>query len=132
MVMLTVSYVYFQCSLSCGLGLQERLVECVNIEGEPSLDCRERRPASRRRCAGPCIPYSEVITGWTRIVSSLPKESDGFQVEEQILKNAVINQKEKDNYNDSHTAEFLEAKTANNARIFNSKCLFLLSFLFTV
>ena len=118
--------------MTCGFGLQERLVECVDITGQPSIDCRERRPASRRRCAGPCIPYTEEATGWTRIAFTLPKESDEFQMEEEILNSAVINQTETDIYNESHTAEFLEARTANNARKFNSKCIILLILLFSV
>ena len=113
------------------MGLQERLVECVNIKGEPSLDCRERRPASRRRCAGSCIPYTDEATGWTRIVSTLPKENGGSKVkgQEAQLHNTVISQKQTDIYNESQKEIFLETKASNYARKDKSSLLsFLLAF----
>ena len=113
------------------MGFQERLVECVNIKGEPSLDCRKRRPASRRRCAGPCIPSTDEATGWTRIVSTLPKENGENKVrdqEAQILK-TVLSQKQTDIYNESQKAIFLLTKASNKARKDKSS---LVSFLLTI
>uniref|UniRef100_A0A8C5P646 ADAM metallopeptidase with thrombospondin type 1 motif 1 n=1 Tax=Jaculus jaculus TaxID=51337 RepID=A0A8C5P646_JACJA len=45
-----------ECSKSCGVGWQRRLVECRDINGKPASECaKEVKPASTRRCADlPC------------------------------------------------------------------------------
>lgn len=45
-----------ECSKSCGLGVQRRLVECRDINGQPASECaKEVKPASTRPCADlPC------------------------------------------------------------------------------
>ncbi|XP_077616325.1 A disintegrin and metalloproteinase with thrombospondin motifs 1 [Crocuta crocuta] len=45
-----------ECSKSCGLGWQRRLVECRDINGQPASECaKEVKPASTRPCADvPC------------------------------------------------------------------------------
>lgn len=43
------------CTVSCGNGLQKRLVECQNIEGHVTADCNSRdRPVALRSCGDPC------------------------------------------------------------------------------
>uniref|UniRef100_A0A5G2R7E9 A disintegrin and metalloproteinase with thrombospondin motifs 1 n=1 Tax=Sus scrofa TaxID=9823 RepID=A0A5G2R7E9_PIG len=45
-----------ECSKTCGLGVQRRLVECRDINGQPASECaKEVKPASTRPCADlPC------------------------------------------------------------------------------
>lgn len=45
-----------ECSKSCGFGLQRRLVECRDINGQPASECaKEVKPESTRPCADlPC------------------------------------------------------------------------------
>eukprot|EP00069_Balaena_mysticetus_P017244 bmy_10481T0 len=45
-----------ECSKSCGQGVQRRLVECRDINGQPASECaKEVKPASTRPCADlPC------------------------------------------------------------------------------
>ncbi|KAG5215662.1 hypothetical protein JEQ12_001238 [Ovis aries] len=45
-----------ECSKSCGLGVQRRLVECRDINGQPASECaKEVKPASTRPCVNlPC------------------------------------------------------------------------------
>uniref|UniRef100_A0A8D2CYC6 ADAM metallopeptidase with thrombospondin type 1 motif 1 n=1 Tax=Sciurus vulgaris TaxID=55149 RepID=A0A8D2CYC6_SCIVU len=47
-----------ECSKSCGLGLQRRLVECRDINGQPASECaKEVKPASTRPCAEMPCPH---------------------------------------------------------------------------
>ncbi|XP_075398510.1 A disintegrin and metalloproteinase with thrombospondin motifs 1 [Tenrec ecaudatus] len=47
-----------ECSKSCGLGWQQRLVECRDINGQPASECaREVKPASTRPCADVPCPH---------------------------------------------------------------------------
>lgn len=43
------------CSVSCGRGIQRRLVQCLQPDGKPGLDCdSSQRPAATRVCGDPC------------------------------------------------------------------------------
>ena len=48
----------FQCSKSCGAGIQSRIVSCVNSRGQPSSSCdRSMEPDFTRPCNnGECLP----------------------------------------------------------------------------
>ncbi|XP_033833428.1 A disintegrin and metalloproteinase with thrombospondin motifs 15-like [Periophthalmus magnuspinnatus] len=50
-----VSGSWDKCSVSCGTGLQKRLVQCQSIEGRPAADCHStERPLAVRACGDPC------------------------------------------------------------------------------
>lgn len=43
------------CSVTCGNGLQKRLVQCQSMEGRPAADCDSAdRPVAVRACGDPC------------------------------------------------------------------------------
>ncbi|XP_045357526.1 A disintegrin and metalloproteinase with thrombospondin motifs 1 [Leopardus geoffroyi] len=47
-----------ECSKSCGLGWQRRVVECRDINGQPASECaKEVKPASTRPCADVPCPH---------------------------------------------------------------------------
>lgn len=44
-----------ECSVSCGSGLQRRLVQCLDSDGRPATDCdAAQRPNAMRSCGDPC------------------------------------------------------------------------------
>lgn len=44
-----------ECSVTCGNGLQRRLVQCVGADGTPGTDCDPaKRPSALRACGDPC------------------------------------------------------------------------------
>lgn len=50
-----VSGSWDKCSVSCGTGLQKRLVQCQSIQGRPAADCHSaERPTAVRTCGDPC------------------------------------------------------------------------------
>ncbi|CAL1570870.1 unnamed protein product [Knipowitschia caucasica] len=50
-----VSGSWEKCSVSCGTGVQRRLVQCQSIEGRTATDCHSaERPISARACGDPC------------------------------------------------------------------------------
>lgn len=50
-----VSGSWDKCSVSCGTGLQKRLVQCQSIHGHPAADCHSaERPTAVRTCGDPC------------------------------------------------------------------------------
>lgn len=43
------------CTVTCGNGLQKRLVQCLSMEGHTTIDCDgTERPVSVRACGDPC------------------------------------------------------------------------------
>lgn len=49
-----------QCSVTCGSGLQRRLVQCLRVDGKPGFDCDSaQRPAATRLCGDPCPEWRE-------------------------------------------------------------------------
>ena len=45
------------------------MVTCVDMRGGESRHCREKRPVSKRHCAGSCIAdYNTDYDGWTRVI----------------------------------------------------------------
>ncbi|XP_051257937.1 A disintegrin and metalloproteinase with thrombospondin motifs 15a isoform X1 [Dicentrarchus labrax] len=44
-----------ECSVTCGSGIQRRMVQCLRPDGKPGLDCDpSQRPSATRVCADPC------------------------------------------------------------------------------
>ncbi|XP_072302415.1 A disintegrin and metalloproteinase with thrombospondin motifs 15-like [Eucyclogobius newberryi] len=44
-----------KCSVTCGNGLQRRLVQCLRPDGKPGFDCEPtQRPSATRSCGDPC------------------------------------------------------------------------------
>ncbi|KAI1893462.1 hypothetical protein AGOR_G00123970 [Albula goreensis] len=44
-----------ECSVSCGSGLQRRLVQCLDPHGRPAINCdHTQRPNAMRACGDPC------------------------------------------------------------------------------
>lgn len=44
-----------QCSVTCGNGMQRRMVQCLRLDGKPGLDCDpSQRPPATRVCGDPC------------------------------------------------------------------------------
>ncbi|XP_067112776.1 A disintegrin and metalloproteinase with thrombospondin motifs 15a [Osmerus mordax] len=44
-----------ECSVTCGAGLQRRMVQCLGPDGEPRADCEPtQRPSATRVCGDPC------------------------------------------------------------------------------
>ncbi|KAJ0004433.1 hypothetical protein NQD34_010647 [Periophthalmus magnuspinnatus] len=44
-----------KCSVTCGNGLQRRLVQCLRPDGKPGFDCDPtQRPSATRMCGDPC------------------------------------------------------------------------------
>ncbi|KAG7237036.1 hypothetical protein INR49_032882 [Caranx melampygus] len=57
------------CTVTCGSGLQKRLVQCQSIEGRPAMDCDSAdRPIAVRVCGDPC-PVWDVGT-WSHCSKS--------------------------------------------------------------
>ncbi|XP_040907663.1 A disintegrin and metalloproteinase with thrombospondin motifs 15a [Toxotes jaculatrix] len=43
------------CSVTCGSGIQRRMVQCLRPDGKPGLDCdSSQRPSATRACGDPC------------------------------------------------------------------------------
>lgn len=50
-----ISATWEECSLTCGDGIQRRMVQCLKPDGTPGLDCDpSQRPAATRVCGDPC------------------------------------------------------------------------------
>lgn len=50
-----ISATWDKCSLTCGNGIQRRMVQCLKPDGKPGLDCDpSQRPAATRVCGDPC------------------------------------------------------------------------------
>uniref|UniRef100_A0AAV2J7U3 Peptidase M12B domain-containing protein n=1 Tax=Knipowitschia caucasica TaxID=637954 RepID=A0AAV2J7U3_KNICA len=48
-----------KCSVTCGNGLQRRLVQCLQPDGKPGFDCDPtQRPTAIRTCGDPCPEWS--------------------------------------------------------------------------
>ncbi|XP_030633969.1 A disintegrin and metalloproteinase with thrombospondin motifs 15 [Chanos chanos] len=48
-----------KCSVTCGNGLQRRLVQCLDSEGKPATDCDStQRPNAVRVCGDPCPTWN--------------------------------------------------------------------------
>uniref|UniRef100_A0A8C9Y0V0 ADAM metallopeptidase with thrombospondin type 1 motif 15 n=1 Tax=Sander lucioperca TaxID=283035 RepID=A0A8C9Y0V0_SANLU len=44
-----------KCSVTCGSGIQRRMVQCLRPDGKPGLDCDpSQRPSATRVCGDPC------------------------------------------------------------------------------
>lgn len=44
-----------QCSVTCGNGMQRRMVQCLRLDGKPGLGCDpSQRPPATRVCGDPC------------------------------------------------------------------------------
>lgn len=57
------------CTVTCGSGLQKRLVQCQSVDGRPAVDCDGAdRPVSVRACGDPC-PMWDVGT-WSHCSKS--------------------------------------------------------------
>uniref|UniRef100_A0A8C6L7E8 ADAM metallopeptidase with thrombospondin type 1 motif 15 n=1 Tax=Nothobranchius furzeri TaxID=105023 RepID=A0A8C6L7E8_NOTFU len=57
------------CTVTCGNGLQKRLVQCQSTEGQPAADCDStQRPVAVRACGDPC-PMWDVGT-WSHCSKS--------------------------------------------------------------
>ncbi|XP_004538000.1 A disintegrin and metalloproteinase with thrombospondin motifs 15 [Maylandia zebra] len=57
------------CTVTCGSGLQKRLVQCQSVDGRPAVDCDGAdRPVSVRACGDPC-PVWDVGT-WSHCSKS--------------------------------------------------------------
>ena len=86
------------------MGVQHRHVVCLNISGQASTMCLDKRPQSRRHCKGSCIEDSDSDYGWTKVI-------DGQQhsVYIDIEGNERIHVT-----NLTHKAEFLETAASNS------------------
>ncbi|XP_071757097.1 A disintegrin and metalloproteinase with thrombospondin motifs 15-like [Centroberyx gerrardi] len=50
-----VSSGWDECSVTCGSGIQRRMVQCLRPDGKPGLDCDPvQRPSATRDCGDPC------------------------------------------------------------------------------
>ncbi|XP_056140686.1 A disintegrin and metalloproteinase with thrombospondin motifs 15-like [Lampris incognitus] len=50
-----VSTGWDECSVTCGSGIQRRMVQCLRPDGKPGLDCDStQRPTAMRVCGDPC------------------------------------------------------------------------------
>lgn len=57
------------CSVSCGNGLQRRLVQCKSVEGLPAGNCEgAERPAAVRVCGDPCPVWD--VGSWSHCSKS--------------------------------------------------------------
>uniref|UniRef100_A0A673C4M2 Peptidase M12B domain-containing protein n=1 Tax=Sphaeramia orbicularis TaxID=375764 RepID=A0A673C4M2_9TELE len=57
------------CSVTCGGGLQKRLVQCQSMEGRPATDCDSTdRPVAVRACGDPCPTWD--IGAWSHCSKS--------------------------------------------------------------
>lgn len=53
-----ISAAWDQCSVSCGEGLQRRMVQCLMPDGKPGVDCDpSQRPSATRVCGEPCAEW---------------------------------------------------------------------------
>lgn len=54
-----ISSAWDKCSVTCGSGIQRRLVQCLRLDGKPGLDCdSSQRPQATRICGDPCPEWS--------------------------------------------------------------------------
>lgn len=50
-----VSANWDECSVTCGSGIQRRMVQCLKPDGKPGLNCdSSQRPSAIRACGDPC------------------------------------------------------------------------------
>ncbi|XP_077579277.1 A disintegrin and metalloproteinase with thrombospondin motifs 15 [Stigmatopora nigra] len=57
------------CSVTCGRGLQKRLVQCQKLDGNPAYDCdTSERPLSLRYCGDPCTMWD--VGAWSQCSKS--------------------------------------------------------------
>lgn len=58
-----------ECTVTCGNGLQKRLVQCQSVEGRPAADCDgTARPVATRACGDPCPVWD--IGSWSHCSKS--------------------------------------------------------------
>uniref|UniRef100_A0A667YK34 ADAM metallopeptidase with thrombospondin type 1 motif, 15b n=1 Tax=Myripristis murdjan TaxID=586833 RepID=A0A667YK34_9TELE len=58
-----------ECTVTCGNGLQKRLVQCQSVEGRPAADCDgAARPVATRACGDPCPVWD--IGSWSHCSKS--------------------------------------------------------------
>lgn len=44
-----------ECSVTCGSGIQRRMVQCLKLDGKPGMNCNSsQRPSAIRVCGDPC------------------------------------------------------------------------------
>ena len=48
-----------QCSVTCGQGVKQRLVKCVNLKGVQleASHCSKRKPPETVHCSVPCVKW---------------------------------------------------------------------------
>ncbi|XP_051253709.1 A disintegrin and metalloproteinase with thrombospondin motifs 15-like [Dicentrarchus labrax] len=57
------------CTVTCGNGLQKRLVQCQSMEGRPAVDCNNAdRPVAVRACGDPCPVWD--VGAWSHCSKS--------------------------------------------------------------
>ncbi|XP_068600400.1 A disintegrin and metalloproteinase with thrombospondin motifs 15-like [Brachionichthys hirsutus] len=50
-----ISASWDKCSVTCGSGIQRRMVQCLRLDSKPGLDCDpSQRPSATRVCGDPC------------------------------------------------------------------------------
>ncbi|XP_041851598.1 A disintegrin and metalloproteinase with thrombospondin motifs 15-like [Melanotaenia boesemani] len=64
-----VTGVWSSCPVTCGNGLQRRLVQCQSVEGRPAADCDlANRPVAVRACGDPCPVWN--VGTWSQCSKS--------------------------------------------------------------
>lgn len=54
-----ISSSWDRCSVTCGTGIQRRMVQCLTPDGKPGLDCDpSQRPPATRACGDPCPEWN--------------------------------------------------------------------------
>ncbi|XP_061683076.1 A disintegrin and metalloproteinase with thrombospondin motifs 15 [Syngnathoides biaculeatus] len=57
------------CTVTCGRGLQKRLVQCQNMDGKPAIGCDSAvRPVALRACGDPCPIWD--VAAWSQCSKS--------------------------------------------------------------
>ncbi|XP_057695758.1 A disintegrin and metalloproteinase with thrombospondin motifs 15-like [Corythoichthys intestinalis] len=57
------------CTVTCGSGLQKRLVQCQKMDGNPAFDCdSSERPVSLKACGDPCPKWD--VGAWSHCSKS--------------------------------------------------------------
>ncbi|XP_023324183.1 ADAMTS-like protein 1 [Eurytemora carolleeae] len=89
------------CSVSCGLGTQERKVECKNSSGEYSSSCLGTKPSQVQQCRAPCSqpspPNQFNSTGWTKVEA---EKTPKFETKTLISDDDLLDEDEEDEYDD--------------------------------